>query len=391
MSRTIACLTICLLTFISAACERVPLLAPTGSAVTLSINTTNVPINGTAQLTAVVIEAGGTAPQNGTQVTFLTTLGTIEPADALTQNGRATATFRAGNRIGTAQIRALSGDAETEAAEITVGAGEGTIALRIESRSGNATVIVATVLDSEGNTVPGAPVTFSADAGTLSVGTTTANSVGEARTTLIASEEAVVRARSGAAEDTITINAPAQFTLEVTTPAPPAQPEAGLPVTFTIAPTGTAFFSDVVVNFGDGTAEQNLGSVSSERTFQHTFATRGTYTVTARANGGSATSTVIVAVTDPSPLVFSTMVSANTVSLASNSVVTFTVTPTTIGTTAPVIAKIDWNFGDGHGSTTTSTTTSWRYTATGTYAYEIVVTAVDGRRGRATGTIRVTP
>ena len=49
----------------AAACDKVPLTAPTGSTVTLFSNTTIVPVNGTAEITATVIEAAGTVAQTG--------------------------------------------------------------------------------------------------------------------------------------------------------------------------------------------------------------------------------------------------------------------------------------------------------------------------------------
>ena len=61
--------------FASAGCDKVPLTAPTGSTVTLFSNTTIVPVNGAADITATVVESGGTLVQNGTLVTFTTTIG----------------------------------------------------------------------------------------------------------------------------------------------------------------------------------------------------------------------------------------------------------------------------------------------------------------------------
>ena len=78
------------------ACDKVPLMAPTGSAVTLSANSSTVPTNGTVGLTAFVVESSGTPVQNGTSVSFTTSLGTITPAEAQTTNGVAVATFNAG-------------------------------------------------------------------------------------------------------------------------------------------------------------------------------------------------------------------------------------------------------------------------------------------------------
>ncbi|MBI3494265.1 MAG: hypothetical protein HY047_21160, partial [Acidobacteria bacterium] len=73
------------------------MLAPSGSTLTLTASATALPINGTAQLIAQVIEPSGTPPHSGTQVSFTTTLGSIEPADATTDtSGRVVVTFKAG-------------------------------------------------------------------------------------------------------------------------------------------------------------------------------------------------------------------------------------------------------------------------------------------------------
>ena len=99
---------------LAAACEKVPLLAPTGSTITLTTATNALPVNGTATIVAQVLEAGGTPPHSGTAVNFTTSLGTIEPADAQTDaSGRVTVTFTAGNANGTASIAAASGGAST--------------------------------------------------------------------------------------------------------------------------------------------------------------------------------------------------------------------------------------------------------------------------------------
>src|SRR5256885_3018963 len=82
---------------LASACQKVPLLAPSGSTITLTSTATALPINGTAQIIAQLVEPSGTPPHTGTQVSFTTTLGSIEPATVETDiNGRAVATFRAG-------------------------------------------------------------------------------------------------------------------------------------------------------------------------------------------------------------------------------------------------------------------------------------------------------
>src|SRR5438034_2735957 len=67
---------------LAGACQKVPLLAPTGSSINLTATATTLPINGSADLIAQVLESGGTPPQNGTLVTFTTPPGTVQPAAA---------------------------------------------------------------------------------------------------------------------------------------------------------------------------------------------------------------------------------------------------------------------------------------------------------------------
>src|SRR2546423_10507293 len=80
---------------IETSCNRVPLLAPSGSSITLTTATSVLPVNGTATIIAQVVENAGTAPQAGTHVTFTTSLGTVQPSDATTDtSGRAIVTFK---------------------------------------------------------------------------------------------------------------------------------------------------------------------------------------------------------------------------------------------------------------------------------------------------------
>src|SRR5712671_1272934 len=108
------------------ACQRVALLAPSGSTITLTSVATTVPLNGTTNLIAQVIEPAGTPPQRGTLVTFTTSLGTIQPIEAETDpGGRVMVAFKAGTQSGTATITALSGGVTTGttgAIKIAIGA-----------------------------------------------------------------------------------------------------------------------------------------------------------------------------------------------------------------------------------------------------------------------------
>jgi hypothetical protein len=94
-----------------------PLLAPTGSSLVVQIGATALPMAGTTGVSAIVLESAGTAVPDGTTVYFTTTLGTLEPATALTVDGIARTTFRAGDASGIAIIRASSGHAGSAAGE----------------------------------------------------------------------------------------------------------------------------------------------------------------------------------------------------------------------------------------------------------------------------------
>ncbi len=399
MSRIIALLALGVLPFVSTACDKVPLLAPTDSTISLSVNTTTLPLSGTAQVTAVVLESGGTAPQNGTVVTFTTTLGQVDPVEARTTNGLASTTFHAGTRSGTATIRGFSGGAaggETDSSvDVFVGgAAEGlTLALGVEGSSGNGTItrILASVLDANSNPIANIPVAFTSNRGVITPGLVNTDGQGEARTTLTTSETTEVTARVSGQSQTLTINLPGTFDLTITSPASGTPAEVGQVVTFSLAPSSDSVFNDVVVDFGDNTPPQSLGRVTATRTFQHTFAQRGTYTVTARGTtptGALATASVIIQVNDRSAVGVSLTATPNPVTLtAQQGLVAFTATPTFPTNTA--LSRVDWTFGDGRTERSTALTNSNRYTAAGTYVATVTVTANDGRQGTASITIRV--
>lgn len=121
---------------VTAACDGMPLTAPSGTAITLLAGSNPLPVDGSTDITAVLIEGGtgttgnettllpgvGTPVHNGTVVSFRTTLGRIEPSEVKTENGRATARLVADGRTGTATITAFSGPS-SKSLEVTIGAG----------------------------------------------------------------------------------------------------------------------------------------------------------------------------------------------------------------------------------------------------------------------------
>src|SRR5262245_51763428 len=159
----------------AAGCDKVPLLAPTGATITLAATNTVIPIGGSTNIIATVIEVSGTPVHNGTVVTFSTTLGNIEPVEARTENGLVTVRLYAGNRSGTAIVRAFSGGAAATgdaSVELTIGsAGAERVVLTASNTvvgiNGGTVALTASVSDASNNPIPNAPVLFTATAGTL--------------------------------------------------------------------------------------------------------------------------------------------------------------------------------------------------------------------------------
>ena len=221
-------------------CEKVPLLAPTESTITLVSSATVLPINGTAQISATIIEQSGTPAHNGTLVTFTPTLGTLEPQEAVTRNWQAVVTLRAGTRSGVATVTAFSGSA-TSATDtpltVTIG-GAATASISVTATPGTVPAIggtvtvVAAVSDADGNLLPGVPVTFSVNAGTLGAASVLTDAFGQATTTVTTDRETVVTVTSGAQTATTTIMVSAQPT--VTVVATPTTSSVGEPVTFAV-------------------------------------------------------------------------------------------------------------------------------------------------------------
>src|SRR3954462_12255533 len=159
--------------FAAAGCDKVPLTAPTGSTVTLFSNTTIVPVNGAADITATVIEAGGTLAQNGTLVTFTTPIGQLEPAEARTRDGKVTVRLLAGTRSGRAVVRAFSGGVTSGDLSVDIGgAAAGSINLPANPSTvpawGRTSSLLAVFFDADGTRLPGVSVSFTSTAGTLS-------------------------------------------------------------------------------------------------------------------------------------------------------------------------------------------------------------------------------
>lgn len=264
------------------ACDKMPLTAPTESTIQLFATGTSVPLNGTVDIIATVTEQAGTPVQNGTLISFTTSLGRIDPAEARTHNGKATARLVADGRSGTAVVTAFSGGAERAELEIPVGAAViEAVVLTANPSSvgapGGVVQLTAAVRDASGDPVRGIPVSFSTTAGTLGATTVTTDQNGEARTTLTTNREAEVTARAGAAEAQVTVGVRAAPTVSVT--VSPANPVAGSPANFSITVTpadGGNPIDSIRIDFGDGDS-RSLGTSSTSAS--HVYDEPGSYTV----------------------------------------------------------------------------------------------------------------
>ena len=102
-------------------CESLPLLAPTGSTIVVVASESDIPLNEESVITAVVTESVGTPVQNGTLVTFSTTLWTVDPQESRTQDGRPTTRLLGGKTAGTAMVSAFSGASISNTLSVQIG------------------------------------------------------------------------------------------------------------------------------------------------------------------------------------------------------------------------------------------------------------------------------
>jgi Bacterial Ig-like domain (group 1)/PKD domain len=298
-------LVVCALLLASfSACDKMPLTAPTESTIQLFATGVSVPLSGWVDIVATVTEQAGTPVQNGTVVTFTTTLGRIDPTEARTHNGKVTVRLAADGRSGTARVTAFSGGAEQAELEIPIGAAVvSAIVLTANPSSvgapGGTVQLTAAVRDESGDPVSGILVTFSTTAGSLSASNVTTDQNGEARATLTTTREAEVTARAGGEEAQVTVGVRAAPTVSVT--VSPANPVAGSPANFSITVTPAEDgnpVQSITIDFGDGDS-RSLGRSST--TASHIYDEPGTYTVRVRVRdteGQEVTQVLIVSVVE---------------------------------------------------------------------------------------------
>jgi PKD repeat protein len=359
-------------------CDKVPLLAPTNTTITLFVTDRVLPVNGTTEVIANVIEAAGTPVHNGTVVTFTTNLGRIDPREARTEGGRVTARLQADGISGTARVGAISGSSRATEVEVVIGAAAATrVILNVSPGTvpaGGGTVeVVALVTDANGNRLLGVPVIFTATAGRLLAGTVLTDGSGEARTTLTTNRETTITASAGNQQQSVTVRVNLAPTIAIapTTTTPVEEQPTNFTVTVTPV-TGGSAVQHVQVDFGDGQS-QSLGALTGSTTVAHVYRRQGTYAVSATVtdvNGDSNTVTTTIVV-GPAPPVNVTLTAAPTNPQVNTAVtLTATVTPATTQ-----VRAYEWSFGDGTRASTTGNVTSHVYTTTGRRVIRVTVFA----------------
>ncbi|HSK09146.1 MAG TPA: PKD domain-containing protein [Vicinamibacterales bacterium] len=380
-------------------CDKVALVAPSGATITLFTNAQFLPINGSVQVTASVVEANGYPVQNGTTVTFTTSLGTMEPSEAKTQDGKATARLIAGQVSGTAEVNAFSGSNSAGATvQVLIGAAAaGTILVSASPSTipstGGTVNLVATVQDAGGNGLSGVPVNFTTDFGTLSPDVAVSDASGHARSALTTNQTATVTASAGGQSGTVTVTATAVPTLTITPPT--TTPSVGVSASFTVnvqAGTNSSPIRNVTVNFGDG-SQVSLGAATGSVTIPHTYLQSGNFTVTATATDSSGQSSTVSVPVDVFPAVpFTLEMSASSGRVGQP--ITVTATPP-VG--SPVITNYQWNLGPAGIVNTAIPTVTAIYNSmpcsASTCVVQLTVTATgaDGRVGFGSTTTTITP
>jgi hypothetical protein len=416
------------LTFIAAGCQKVPLLAPSGSTIILTAANNVASGNGTVEIVAQVLEPAGTPPHPGTHVTFTTTIGVIEPSEQVTDiNGRARVLFKASGTNGTATITASSGGATTGtngAIRIAVGtAAVGRVIVNATPAtipSGGTSTITASVIDVNGTPLTSTAVSFATDAGALGSSLITTNADGVAATTLTTSQTATVTASVGATAPpasgggnngggnngggTTTPTGQTSGTARVTVVPnttvvinpPDTAPSAGVPARFTFVvtvPEGGNPVRDLRVSWGDGSGTTSLGAVSGTQSASHVYDDPGSYTITATlvdvSGISQSVSTSVTVIPIPRPTI---IVTPTPRTQTVGGTIDFEIRITTaqgIG-----IQNTTINFGDGQTQSlggATDAVVPHQYSTTGQKLVTVTVTDTANQTTQGTTTVSITP
>jgi hypothetical protein len=377
-----------------ASCEKVPLVAPSGTAITLVASTNVLPVNGSATIVAVLVQGGesssgtttttsagtGVVVHNGTLVTFTTSLGTIQPIQArTTDGGKATVTLSGDGRSGTATVTAFSGAAK-QTLTVLIGAAAAarvqvTASPQALPPTGGTSTITATVQDQQGNGLLGVPVNFSTSAGTLGATSGLTDSSGNTTTTLTTTQgPATVTASAGggtsALSGTVVVTLKPATTVTIT---PPATATVSTPAAFTITVGANTIVTDVSVDYGDGSSV-DVGALTGSTTVQHFFGDSGVFTVTATATDSTGAKTKQSTQVAVAPLVAIGSASPSSVLISNPVTFTVSVTPTNAS-----ISQYVWDFGEGDPPLSTGNQVSHLFVSKGFHTVSVHVIPLVGQ------------
>ena len=267
------------------ACEQATQVAPTSSVLTLASSATGVALNGVMTITATLTDGGGKAVSDGTIVTFTSTLGVVEPAEARTNNGRATAELRAGNVSGTAAVTAASGTITSNALSVRIGQVVSRVTVSAVLGPLGASTILASVYDSGGVALAGVPVTFTTTAGNFGSSTVYTDATGQASSSFFCQTDATITATALGVGSSLIVRPGGFGALAVNITVNPAAPARRAPVTFTanatlVCSTGSSCIARYEWEWSDGYVLTTTGNITTR-----TFEVFGNYAVTCKVIG----------------------------------------------------------------------------------------------------------
>lgn len=155
-----------------AGCDSASPVAPTGTVLTLSANPTEIPLTGKTQITVQARKENGTPLNPGTEIRLSATLGKLALEVVETDDAGVARTELAGDgRIGTAEVIARSGAAESNPVMVEIGRLASAISLQATPASvpetGGRISLLALVRDDRGQPLPNVSVNFLTEVGTL--------------------------------------------------------------------------------------------------------------------------------------------------------------------------------------------------------------------------------
>ncbi len=278
-------------------CDSVEPVAPPGTVLTISANPSRIPSDGASEIRVTARKPNGTPLNEGTVISFGTTVGQIQPSVPVDARGEAVTMLRGDDQFGMATVTASAGGSEAATVDVQVGLPATSITLQATPTSvpetGGELELVALVRDDQGRPLAKAQVNFLTDTGTLDSGglLRMTDSNGRAEDTLLIEAgdldvlpgdtfqiEAAVGSGTGSViSDVRTISIQrlpvADFTFGT----------SNLTVVFTDTTRGRP--NKWSWSFGDGNTSQRQNP-------SHTFAAAGTYVVTLTANNALGSDTV---------------------------------------------------------------------------------------------------